>query len=403
MPFKSLLISCSFLLFSSLILSTIAQPEPEEGWFWHDAEGNRKTRAELDTILAKHRRWVEWFRGSYLPVFPTDTAHVDLSGADLSWAYLKNANLYMADFEETKLRFADLEGADLFNVDLRRADLYKADLRRAKLIFAQLDSADLLEADLKGADLSTANLRGAYLNGANLYIADLTGANLVGAHLGDADFGGTNLKYTRFEPVSLPQIRDIAYADDLDWIIHLDNPTPMLQLKQSLWDAGFKRQSKMVNTALHRVEASWLEEALFDSTCEWGINPWQPLLILGKLWFWLGVAYIFTLMRTTVDGKYFLGSKKGLNRENQIIPDTWELRIGFFRRIGLAFLFSLERSLRIGFREVSPNHWLKMLLPPEFEFKSRGWPRIVSGVQSLISVALIALSLLSYFGRPFEF
>jgi hypothetical protein len=38
----------------------------------------------------------------------------------------------------------------------------------------------------------------------------------------------------------------------------------------------------------------------------------------------------------------------------------------------------------------------------EFDLRARGWIRCVSGVQSLLGVALIALSLLSYFGHPFD-
>jgi len=63
----------------------------------------------------------------------------------------------------------------------------------------------------------------------------------------------------------------------------------------------------------------------------------------------------------------------------------------------------LQRSLRIGFREFSPNQWLMLLLPPGFEIESRGWPRVVSGIQSIICIGLIVLSLLSYFGRPFDY
>ena len=34
--------------------------------------------------------------------------------------------------------------------------------------------------------------------------------------------------------------------------------------------------------------------------------------------------------------------------------------------------------------------------------RAKGWVRVVSGVQSLISVYLIAMWVLTYFGRPFE-
>jgi len=37
-----------------------------------------------------------------------------------------------------------------------------------------------------------------------------------------------------------------------------------------------------------------------------------------------------------------------------------------------------------------------------YTLKATGWVRTVSGVQSLISVYLLALAVLTYFGRPFK-
>ena len=37
-----------------------------------------------------------------------------------------------------------------------------------------------------------------------------------------------------------------------------------------------------------------------------------------------------------------------------------------------------------------------------YDIKAVGWARTVSGVQSLVSIYLIALWLLTYFGQPFE-
>ena len=82
----------------------------------------------------------------------------DLSGADLSGADLRRANL----------SGADLSDADLRRANLRRADLSGADLRRANLSGAYLSDADLRRANLSGADLRRANLSDADLRRANL-------------------------------------------------------------------------------------------------------------------------------------------------------------------------------------------------------------------------------------------
>jgi hypothetical protein len=42
------------------------------------------------------------------------------------------------------------------------------------------------------------------------------------------------------------------------------------------------------------------------------------------------------------------------------------------------------------------------VLPREYTRRAKGWLRVVSGAQSLISVDLIAMSVLTYSGRPFE-
>ncbi len=69
--------------------------------------------------------------------------------------------------------------------------------------------------------------------------------------------------------------------------------------------------------------------------------------------------------------------------------------------MGTAILFSLMSSFNIGFRELNFGRWIRMLQPREFDIKARGFARILSGMQSLLSVGAVALSLLSYFGTPF--
>lgn len=66
-----------------------------------------------------------------------------------------------------KLR-VDLSGANLCGANLREADLSGANLIYASLHDANLGGADLSGADLRGADLSEANLCDVDLRGANL-------------------------------------------------------------------------------------------------------------------------------------------------------------------------------------------------------------------------------------------
>jgi hypothetical protein len=71
---------------------------------------------------------------------------------------------------------------------------------------------------------------------------------------------------------------------------------------------------------------------------------------------------------------------------------------GFWR----ATQFSLLSSFRIGWRDINPGYWLAWVEGKEYTLRATGWARTVADIQSLISIYLIALSVLTYFGRPFE-
>jgi hypothetical protein len=75
----------------------------------------------------------------------------------------------------------------------------------------------------------------------------------------------------------------------------------------------------------------------------------------------------------------------------------WDLRAW-----GLAFYFSLLSAFHIGWRELNVGSWIARLQRKEYNLRATGWVRTVSGFQSLLSVYMLALWALSYFGRPFE-
>jgi uncharacterized protein YjbI with pentapeptide repeats len=107
----------------------------------------------------------------------------DLSGANLSRAHLRDADLIGAI----------LSDANLSGVDLSDADLISANLSRAILIDTNLSSAILIDTNLSGVDLSDTNLSGAILSGAILSGANLSGANLIGVILSRANLIGAIL------------------------------------------------------------------------------------------------------------------------------------------------------------------------------------------------------------------
>jgi len=67
-----------------------------------------------------------------------------------------------------QLNFADLKNANLVDADLKSCDLRRANLSNASMYGADLEGANLFKANLEGANLKNANLKNCQLLGANI-------------------------------------------------------------------------------------------------------------------------------------------------------------------------------------------------------------------------------------------
>ena len=145
----------------------------------------------LEILKGGVQTWGQW-RNEHIDIQP-DLRGADLRGANLAFAFfrdadLRKADLRKADFSDAYLNSADLRGADLRGVNFSDAHFRYADLRRTKLL-----KANFSRADFRSADLSAVNLSSVKLSNANLSDADLSGANLSDAHLDGAILNRTNL------------------------------------------------------------------------------------------------------------------------------------------------------------------------------------------------------------------
>jgi hypothetical protein len=96
---------------------------------------------------------------------------------------LTGANLTNTDADDANLSHAWLHDADFTRASAPRAKFIEAHLRRANFTHANLTNANLTGAKLEYADLTSANLTSANLTGADLTGADLTGVDLTRANL----------------------------------------------------------------------------------------------------------------------------------------------------------------------------------------------------------------------------
>jgi Pentapeptide repeats (8 copies) len=371
-----------------------------------------------------------WSRTENWVAAPTSTA--DLRDAELTEWDLESADLGGADLSHAKLRGANLDDARLDYAKLSAADLGGAKLNRTNLINANLDDAELEEANLNGAVLASADLsravllhadlRGAYMMGTDWSQADLRDADLTGAYPLNAD-----LSRTVFEAKSLPELRGIAGARNLELITYGENPDALVQLRKQFADGGFREQERKITYALKRKEAelawelckSWktgdktrailwssdsnlancgsfiLNRVFFDWTCQYGMSPGRPLSLSVLLWLLCSLLYFACIHIPGQAGLYRVYAKEiqenpSAKKRVERISPSGVVQMGSVRRL-LQFLrrkrslfctamfFSLMSAFNIGFRDINFGRWLRLLTRQEFDIKAVGWARVVAG------------------------
>ena len=129
------------------------------------------------------------------PILDTASSTHPYNGPDLE------PDLWLDCCED--LSAANLSGADLTNAWMEGTDLTGANLSGGHLIFAFLP-----ESNLSGADVTDADLTDAFLWNTNMESADLTGANLSSAFLGYANLTGASLRYTNLTDADLGKGED---------------------------------------------------------------------------------------------------------------------------------------------------------------------------------------------------
>lgn len=332
---------------------------------------------------------------------------------------------------------------------LHGANLHEANLHEAGTLAADLTRADLGAADLTGATLYGANLTRAHLGGADLTGADLLGVNLTDANLTAANLTGVKLRFadltrTIFEPTSNPETTGMALAANLELVTYAINPGPLTEMRTAFKSRGFRDAERKVTFALKRRETElllarcrgrrWalstvygpsrigacsfylLNRVAFDLPSQYGMNPTRPLAIMAALWLACVLVYARFIQMPGSSGLYLIVRRSWKGKEQvrgvRIAPRAMQARRRWFsplswlgaewRVLRAAMMFSLMSAFNIGFRDINFGRWIRLLMKREYDIRPVGWARTVSGVQSLATVYLVGLWVLTYFGRPFE-
>ena len=370
----------------------------------------------------------------------------NLQEANLGRVNLQEANLGGANLQEANLGGANLQEAHIFLANLQEAYLGEANLREAHLRRAILQEAYLGWTDLQEANLEDANLQEADLGGANLQRVNLGRANLQGARLTSVDVEAASLAHANLEgsvyaPASAPPNPRVEGLRGLATVYFPPGgQSGLVQIREYLRSSGLRDLEREATFAIEhnrsrharcdlegtaprqRCRAAtpvsvrlggWFELILFEWTTGWGLHPSRALVIM------LGTAVVFGLVvyPSAIAASPRLASPKHgifkvwtaqehdspLGRVTHIDQvEIHRLSADVPRAFAWGLWFSLLSAFHIGWRDLNVGTWLSRLQPSAFALRARGWVRVVSGFQSLLSVYLIAIWALTYFGRPFQ-
>ena len=184
----------------------------DEGWLEGDNGLLRKanlSRANWENMEGLHKVNLQGAKLENANLKNAILSEANLQEAKLSGATLENAYLGGVNLQETRLSGVNLEKAYLCGANLQKAKLFVVNLEKASLNDANLRGAWMIRADLQGTYLYNANLQGANLSYANLRetewlgTANLEGAQLCMADLQDVDLLGTNLQNANLQGANL--------------------------------------------------------------------------------------------------------------------------------------------------------------------------------------------------------
>ena len=106
------------------------------------------------------------------------------------------------------------------------------------------------------------------------------------------------------------------------------------------------------------------------------------------------ILYYFGLLDLEVFSK---GSPNKETKNNE--PELTKVDNGVWE----IFILTIKSAFGFGFGDFKIDVWFETLLPKEYLIKTRGITRVFVGIQGLLSLILLLLSFLSYFGDPFNY
>lgn len=372
----------------------------------------------------------------------SDLHKAKLFRARLIDAHLQNAQLKDADLRQTQGSNSDFNGADLTNANFIGSSLKntyfgstsasKANFSWCNLQQSSFEDANLQQTNFSHAKIINASLYGTDLSNSKFIEADLSNTNMVNTLMASTNFFGANMYKVHFQPrlKHKPDLVMLATAKNFRSIrFHHRLGIPALtELRTAYIKIGLRQMERKITAMLKikSMQRAWEQGGFgvvessfnylfFYLTCDYGAAPGRPLLIFLIAIFLFALPYYLSLrlpsfhngIKVCWQPEHYQQHVTLAKRETYLQhilhyrPSRYWLHEEY-RVIRIALFFSLLSAFQIGWRELNIGNWISRLQRREYALRAFGWIRVLAGAQSLISVYLVVLWALTYFGRPFQ-
>ena len=322
------------------------------------------------------------------------------------------ANLVEDKLSGRYLAFADLRRVTLPDVkftdvlSMRYADLNHAQLQGTQFVGVDLGDADLSDANLQFANLSQADFARAELKRTNLNETIVKGTKFAFANVEDAIYSPRPTDPPSNEVVGMKFVHTVEFGTMRE--------SGMAQLRKVFKDLHLRDLERDATFAIRRHSATPFEYVLFQLPVGWGRAPGRAIKIMLAIFILSTSFYAFVIgKQNSQHGSKWasrilrarLSGHLTIENRNFKIADESCVQVLRTRGLGIvgwSLWFSALSAFHIGWRDLNFGTWLTRVQPKEFVLRGYGALRMISGVQSLLSVYLLAIWAVTTFGRPFE-
>lgn len=335
-----------------------------------------------------------------------DLCGVRLTGVTLEKRDLRYLRLMGARLEQVNLSAARLDGADLTGVGLDAVVADGATFRWVKMSQAIIEGGQFKKASFYLSDLHHTEFHGSDLSDAVLEESNLNTARLRAAFLENVDLSRSDVSHASYEarlghPPRIGTFRSVTGLNSLR--SYNDSAASLRELQQLFENAGMRVEAARVRATI--VEAKgvgsyWFQPTamriLYGAPHAYGERAERILLIVALLVPTYALFYLFALRRAGA-GTIWLVRDAPLDEPDKKMKGIL-LRRHNCVPLSIALLFSVRSAFRIGWKDFNVGDWLTRMQQHGYRLEGQGWVRSVAGFQSLISVYLLALLVLSYIG-----